>query len=304
MSVRFKPAPGLPTAGIRIARKNLRRTLIDAVNRTDQIRWGMACVSAAKLDDGKMRVWLDGQPTVDCDLLIVADGANSKLRASLRPGDTLQYAGAMQMGGDAVFPQGLPRPLDTNWGLQISEGSGVCCFYSAVDKSSAVWALSIREPHPRPALDKDSPDQHRAILEETLKLGHEFGDRFKTIVGATDPKTVFCIPARDKKPFLHDPALGSVVFIGDSNHAVSPFAGYGASLAMKDGWDLASSLCQSGSVAEAVVAYDAISVSRAAKVLNSSHWRIDMGHSSGLKFLWFKVIITFGGFMLWLLGKS
>jgi 2-polyprenyl-6-methoxyphenol hydroxylase-like FAD-dependent oxidoreductase len=80
----FEPAPGLPTSGIRIARKNLRKVLTDAVGR-EQIIWNTACVDAEKLPNGKMLVKLsEGQTesTAECDLLIIADGASSKLRAS------------------------------------------------------------------------------------------------------------------------------------------------------------------------------------------------------------------------------
>lgn len=305
MSVRLKPAAGLPTAGIRIARKNLRRTLIDAAvgDQPDAIRWGVACTAAERLEGGRVRVRLADESTVDCDFLVVADGANSKLRASIRPGDTLQHAGAIQIGGNGLFPGGIPKPVDDNWGLQLS-GQGVCCFFSPVDDKTVVWALSIREAEGRPPLDRGSPEKVQALMDEALQLGHMFGEPFKTIIEATDPSTALCIPARDRQPFAHDADGGSVVFIGDSNHAVSPFAGYGANLALKDGWDLATKLCGSSSLAEAVAAYDSVSVPRAAKVLKSSRWRIDMGHSTGLKFRFFRLFVTFGGFMLWLVGKS
>ncbi|ODQ70252.1 hypothetical protein LIPSTDRAFT_107393 [Lipomyces starkeyi NRRL Y-11557] len=49
----------------------------------------------------------------------------------------------------------------------------------------------------------------------------------------------------DKEAFPHTGGNQnhvSVVFIGDSNHAVSPSAGNGANMALKDGWSLQSNL--------------------------------------------------------------
>ncbi|KAL2196682.1 hypothetical protein P885DRAFT_36866 [Corynascus similis CBS 632.67] len=309
LSVRLRPASGLPTAGIRIARKHLRQTLLEAV--ADEIQWGKACVSATKLESGKMLVQVAAsngsqETTVECDLLVVADGASSKIRAALRPDDVLQYAGAVQIAGIAHFPEGIPTPLNDNWGQQVSGGHGVSCFYSPVDQHKVVWALSFREPTPRQAISAPASEQiARSLLNEVLARGHMLGQLFRTIVGsATDPKGVFCLPARDKKPFHHNMELGPVVFIGDSNHAVSPFAGYGASLALKDGWDLAEKLTTATSIADAIRKYDALSVPRAAKILKTSRSRIRWGHSTGLMFFLWRGFMKTLGYLLRFTGRS
>lgn len=270
MSVRPRPAKGLPTAVIRIARKHARQVLLQAV--TDEVRWGVAWVSATRLENGRVLVRVAGenhdlgpdQSAVECDLLVVADGANSKIRAGLRPHDGLEYAGAVQIGGVAHFPDGIPAPVNENWGLQISGGRGVCCFYSPVDSYGVVWGLSFLESDPRPRRrDLDSAEAIRPVMEEARTNGSMLGQLFHTVVDATaDPAGVFSFPARDKKPFSHDPDGTPIIFIGDSNHAVSPFAGYGASLALKDGWDLAQSLVSATGFKDAVQRYDAVSVSR------------------------------------------
>ncbi len=310
MSVRMPPAKGLPTAVIRIARKHVRQVLLEGV--TDEVRWGVACVSARRAESGKVVVQLSGeglspeQSTIECDLLVVADGGNSKIRTSLRPSDGLEYAGAVQIGGIAHFPQGIPAPVNDNWGLQISGGRGVCCFYSPVDEHGVVWALSFLEADPRAKLGKlNSVEEIRPVLEEARKRGHMLGPLFHTMVDATtDPAGVFCFPARDKKPFSHDLGEAPIVFIGDSNHAVSPFAGYGASLALKDGWDLAQALVSTSSVEDAVRNYDGISVPRAKKVLASSRWRIKYGHSTGFVYFMFRTLLTVGGYLLWAMGRG
>jgi len=310
MSVRFRPAKGLPSSGIRVARKDLRHTLLAAV--VDEIRWGTACVSAAKTEDGRVSIQLAGanvrpdESTLQCDFLVVADGASSKIRASLRPDDVLQFAGAIQMVGIASFPDGNPPQLRDNWGMQISRGDGVSCFYSPADRNNVLWSLSFLERDERPRKEYNSQQEMQALLEEARERGAKpLGPQFKAFVDATEnPKDVACLSARDKKPIRHDPDEAAIVFIGDSNHAVSPFAGYGASLALKDGWDLSQALVSSSTAKEAIQKYDAISFPRASKVLDSSRWRIKYGHSTGLRYLFFRAILTLGGYMLWLTGRG
>src|SRR6266699_1055777 len=111
MTMRQKPREGLPSSGIRIARKDLRSILVEAGEATGTIAWGVSCTSAERLENGRIRVQLSGQAgsketSAECDLLIAADGAHSKIRAGLRPADTLEYAGAVQLGGSAKFPNG------------------------------------------------------------------------------------------------------------------------------------------------------------------------------------------------------
>lgn len=287
LTQKHEPAPGLPASGIRIARKKLRQVLTDVVGR-ERVIWNTTCVDAERLHNGRMLVKLSGShlsendSTAECDLLIIADGASSKLRASLRPNDTLQYTGIMQKGGLAIFPNGIPKPVDEKWGLIVSSGKGVACFLSPYDETSVSWGLSYRAPTIEEPLRISSIEEAQSVIEECKELGNEFVEPFQSILDATDPKSVSRLAARDKQPFGHDLSLGPAIFIGDSNHAITPFSGYGASLAMKDGWDLATHLCGSQSLEEAVKAYDAISIPRATKMLKESRQRIDMSHVTGL----------------------
>ncbi len=309
LSIRPTPYGDLPSASMRIARRDLRRILLENAEKTPAtIHWGVSCKAVQQLGDGRTRVTVasaagDGVIEHECDLLIAADGSHSKVRASLRPDDNLKYAGAVQMGGNGYFPDGLPSPLDENWGLMLS-GTGCCCFFSAVDKEHVVWALSIREEEQRQGLSRGlSPEAFAALQKEALEIAKSFGEPFSTIVEATDPSTAFVFPACDKVPFYHDKSLTGVVFIGDSNHAVSPFAGNGANLAMKDGWDLAEKLCQSKGLEQAVVAYDRVSVPRAKSTLKTSHTRIELGHCTGVKYTIFRTGLAAGRFFKSILGE-
>ena len=229
---------GLPVGGLRIARRRLRDVMIDAVEAGDVVHWNIACTGVTRLDDGRVQLQLSNGGTDQCDLLIAADGASSKLRACLRPEDKLSFAGPVFLGGTARFLDGpTPKPVDQDWGPVLG-GEGKGLFVSPVDKTSALWGLSYLASEPRePMKQPMSKEESDKICQEALQLGSCFQEPFQTLVRATDPTTTMVFNAMDKQPFANVGAgyrddKSPAVFIGDSNHAVSPFAGNGANLAM------------------------------------------------------------------------
>ncbi|KAK4192140.1 hypothetical protein QBC35DRAFT_241713 [Podospora australis] len=307
MSTKPKPWGNLPAANVRIQRSDLRQILL---NRAEQgnakFHWGVECTAVKRLDDGRIRVVAEDEfrttTAHDCDFLVVADGAESKIRSVLRPKDGLQYAGAIQIGGKARFPGGIPHPIEDNWGLMLS-GQGVCCYFAAVDGETVIWALSQQRPDPHTRSNLASPDQFLTLKQEALRLGHMFAEPFRTIVESTSPTSTFVAPAMEKPPFRHDSKeLDGIVFIGDANHAVSAFAGNGANMALKDGWDLAENLCGGLSMRDAIAAYDRLGFARAAEALKTSHQRIDFGHCTSVKDSLFRAGLATGRWLMRLRG--
>lgn len=304
------PLHGLPTASVRITRKNLRRVLGNATEgwQHSSVEWDSQCLSVARLDSGRLSVRIRQKRgetthtfTRECDLLVAADGASSKLRACLRPADGLNYTGATLRGGLSELKGGLPEPIRKDWGFVVS-GSGVVGFVSPVDDHTVIWAVGTQEPGPLPELDRTSKQDVEAVISRGGQLGSQFEEPFQTIVSQTDPQTVMCISARDKLPFRHDQGAIKdlpVVFIGDSNHALSPFAGFGANLALSDAWDLAEQLCLRGSLPEAVAGYDELSEPRARKVAESARRSLRAGLSTGWRYWLFSFMLWIGSWVRW-----
>ncbi|UKZ75750.1 hypothetical protein TrVFT333_003443 [Trichoderma virens FT-333] len=305
-----KPVSGIPSTSIRISRKDIRQVLQNSFCLDDYctIRWESQCVSATQLSDGRLRVRVihgngDSESEHDCDLLIAADGANSKLRQSLRPDDTLIYNGAVLRGGIATFQESLPQQLSEDWGFVVSR-TGVSAFFSPIDKHRILWTVGQKENHV-PRLDHGSQTEVQAVIDKSLELGSHIPEPFPSIVKQTDPKTVLLLNSRDKMPFYHDDiAKIPAIFLGDSNHALSPFAGIGANLALVDGWDMANQLCSQNSLEEAVKAYDDLSVTRATRHVKRSRGMIKAAHDTGLRYYLFWCMLFVGKFVRWVLFKT
>ncbi|KAL1855066.1 3'-5' RNA exonuclease complex component [Paecilomyces lecythidis] len=299
----------LPATSMRIRRDALRQVMIDALEALlpeGSIHWETTCTkvepqpSKVKVTVGRNNAVDSSDVEKECDILIVADGAGSKIRTQLRPEDRLSFRGIVCLAGVARFPEGeVPKPMDRNWGGVLGAGP-LGLFVSPVDARSALWNLSYRADQPRQRLSAPlSDDQANELLHEALDRAKPFKEPTQTLIKATDPATMAVYNAMDKQPFSHD-ANSKVIFIGDSNHAMSPFAGNGANMALMDAWDLALQLSKSMPTSSsssldlgpALKAYDEMSIPRSSKAINRSHWSISVLHSAGITFWAYKIFFA------------
>lgn len=301
---------GLPVQCMRIKRTELRRALLKAAAKHAKIEWGVTCteLTAATRPGDKTRLHLSNGQEDLCDFVVVADGANSKLHSSVEPsscrGSRFKGDGIVLINGVASFPGGPPDPIARDWGI-IPSGHGVALFASPMDRNCANWSLSYRTKRPRAEQRQPmSAGAAKALLLEASELGACFHERFRTLLDHTDLETLSVMNARDRIPFphgSHNNVPDGVVFIGDSNHAVTPFAGNGANMALRDGFDLAKCLCSNNTVQGALAAYDALSMPRAKRSVRRSATTIAVVHSTGLTWWFYRsLILIFAGLMeLW-----
>ncbi|KAF2104744.1 FAD/NAD(P)-binding domain-containing protein [Rhizodiscina lignyota] len=301
VEIRLEKPRDLPASGMRIARWQLRRVLTESVAAHTEIVWGVACLEVLPSSDTKIRVRLSDGKEEDCDFLVAADGASSKLRASVRPADILHFAGAVSIGASSRFPGAPPVPVNEDWGMVFNR-TGTALFVSPVDDRSALWNLSYIADSPRdPQRQPLSPEQTAQILQEAKERGKSFKEPFQTLVDNTDVSTLNIFNANDKQPFPHGKQNGvpnGIVFIGDSNHAVSPFAGNGANMALMDAFDLAECLCGQPSIEQAVNVYDKRSMPRCSATVKMSHFTIGLVHSTGLRGLFYRAMLGLAGVIL------
>jgi 2-polyprenyl-6-methoxyphenol hydroxylase-like FAD-dependent oxidoreductase len=267
----------VPVSGLRIQRSNLRRVLIQA---SGNIEWNCGIESVEEGGETVRIATTDGRQH-ECDLLIAADGASSKIRTILRPDDKLNYLGLRTIIAESNFgAESPPNPVASNWGL-LPDGHGSSAFCSMVDEHNCLWSITYQE---KELLDTKLPPHSKDEAAEILQLATNqsvyFSRTLVSIQEKTDPQTLLVLNNRDKQPFNHASDT-KVLYIGDSNHAVSPFSGSGANLALGDGLDLAEALCTTASIAEAVRIYDAKAVPRSRQIINASHYLIAVISATG-----------------------
>ncbi|KAH7085510.1 hypothetical protein BKA63DRAFT_574727 [Paraphoma chrysanthemicola] len=243
---------------IRLVRHVLRDTLLDSVPAHIRIHWERGCSSAQVLEGGRMRIDLNDGSSDECDLLIAADGANSKIRSVLLPEEILNYTGANCIMGTSRFPSGKPGILREKWGMSIS-GCGVPFLTFPIDQTTGVWALTYRAGQPRERIRGDEAVGHKdEILAEVRERGNMLHEPFNQFVEATDPLTLQVFSAMHKYPINHTQKLphANVILIGDANHPMSPFSGNGANMALLDAVVLAQQLSTCSSLRTAVETFD------------------------------------------------
>ncbi|KXL48759.1 hypothetical protein M433DRAFT_176511 [Acidomyces richmondensis BFW] len=135
-------------------------------------------------------------------------------------------------------------------------GNGAGLFMSPVDTTKALWSLRYRtfELH---HISREEPNGE-LIRSEVLEHGSIFAELFATLLPTSISSSIKVYNVMDKQPFVWPPSNigGQIVFIGDLNHAVTPFTGYGANLALMDDWDLADQFCRSNSVYYAITRFN------------------------------------------------
>ena len=291
------PNDGFPPNGIRLVRHVMRQILMDGLPAETKVYWEKGCESAHALDDGRVQVRLSNGSTEECDLLIAADGANSNIRSCLLPHDTLDFAGAICFLGTSRFLSGKPDLLKDKWGINIS-GEGIPFLTFPVDSTTGVWALSYRTDQPRLRIRGNEAVRRKAeILDEVRQRGKMFHEPFNQFIEATDPLTLQVFSARHKSPIQHSQKLpkANVVFIGDANHAMSPFSGNGANMALMDAVELAKQLSSCASIRTAIDNFDAESAPRSQKAIDRSLWIIRFLHSEGITFWLFRALLAVVG---------
>lgn len=288
--------------GMRIRRNALQTVLADAVSQLPNvsIEWAKTIVGVERditSSKDNLMVNLGDGTTKTCTIFIAADGSSSKVRSLIRSDlqPQLNFVETVILSANAKFSSidDIPAPLQRNWGMCVA-WNGICLFLSPVDKTATLWSISYKSPIQRQRLVQPlSESTIKDLLNEARQLGKHAGPILETLIAATDPASLTVINCLDRPPFVHDIAKhGNVIFIGDANHAVSPFAGNGANMALMDSWDLAKSIVENVSdgrdLSAAVGDFEKIMVPRCEAVLKDSHRNIDVGHASGIKgwFYW------------------
>ena len=100
--------------------------------------------------------------------------------------------------------------------------------------------------------------QLHAIVTDAVRTWHP---RVRDIVAACDPATMFALPLRTSVPIEPWPTT-TITLLGDAIHAMSPAAGAGACVALRDASRLTTALSNTDDLLDALRDYESAMVKR------------------------------------------
>jgi 2-polyprenyl-6-methoxyphenol hydroxylase-like FAD-dependent oxidoreductase len=253
-----------------ISRIALRAALLTGLD--DVVELGVEFTGYTLLPDGRVRAEFADGPTRDCDLLVGADGSNSRVRRQLLPGtDRLDIGVTAIAGKHHLTPEAralLPAEVTAGATMILPPAPGFLF--------TAMWLGDGRRTDGPPAdllVDPQadyvfwayadaaarmpSPEETDGVVLRTAVRERIAGwaPGLEALVAGSDPATVNAIRVRSAAPVAALPG-GPVTLLGDAIHSMTPMAGIGANTALRDAATLATALSGGADLYEAVARYE------------------------------------------------
>lgn len=227
-----------------ISRGDLRDALLHGTEPA--VHWGRTFTRYELRDDG-VRAFFDDGTHADGDLLVGADGSNSRVRHQRLPGLQRQDLGIVNIAGRAPLagPLAAALPADLVDGginnvVPARSGWMFSSTWAGGDGATryVVWAWAAAETsYPRGVRDLDGTQLKRLV---TARI-EDWAAPLRALVAATDPSTITTVPLRSM-PQLPDWTPARVTLLGDAIHNMTPMAGIGANTALRDAGELRRAL--------------------------------------------------------------
>ncbi|KAI0819353.1 monooxygenase FAD-binding protein [Trametes gibbosa] len=219
-----------------IDRRVLCQILLDAVPQ-DAIKWGHALLSIIPLEDGQHELtFANGLATVT-DFVVGADGAHSRIRPLLSPAVPLYHG----VTGAEISLTPSVTALPDNRDIKEAIGQGTCLLAQdgkiVTLQRNGDGRIRVYAWHRGP-LDWTLPSDPKEAKNVLLDLYSDWAPWVRKVIEQCDEKAIYPRPLFHLvvgHRWQHKPGI---TIIGDAAHLMSPFAGAGANLAMRDALDL------------------------------------------------------------------
>ncbi|BBH66999.1 salicylate hydroxylase [Actinoplanes sp. OR16] len=223
---RVRAGTGPAPAGVHL--EDLYDALIAGLGDGVEIRTGFEVTTV--VCGGQRPAVGDGRTVIEADLVVGADGIDSRVRAAVAP--EAVAAGAGLAAWQAVIPAfRVPELPGFAGGETLGSGYRFVAIPLGPSARGGVYWVATAAGAPRP----ESPATQLALLRRWFKGWHE---PIGALLAATRPEELIPQGVRELRPlpraygFRSGP--GGVVLIGDAAHAMPHHLGQGACLAFED----------------------------------------------------------------------
>ena len=253
-----------------VSRITLRQVLLSGLE--DVVAFGKTFTHYEESLSGRVIAHFDDGTTAEGDVLVAADGGGSRVRRQFLPGAQRIDTGVVGIAGKVFLDDTSRRRLSPELlqGLNLVSAKGGLALFVALQelgsetvgvfggnddsaessahfdntKSYLMWALGAQRATFGLDGDVDSFDgaSLRAIA---LKAMDNWDERLKSLVRLAHADTINAIVIRSSVPVAPWPTR-RITLLGDAIHAMTPYRGIGANVALKD----AMRLCRALTAAE------------------------------------------------------
>ena len=267
--------------GLGLTRGALFGLLRDAYGDADRIHTGV-CIEAVTADGTSLRD-RDGRVHGPFDLIVVADGAHSRLREQLP---------AAQRRRETLYPWGamwclLPK---RDW----PHGGELRQRYAGAREMIGLLPVGKRVDHegewltfffslPGEQVDAFDAEALRRLRQRVHELWPEAA---VLLEGIDTPAQLH--RARYRDVVLRHPVHGRLVFLGDAAHAMSPQLGQGVNMALLDAEALADALNECATLGDALNDYAKRRRSHLAVYQRASRWLTPLFQSQRDGLAWWR----------------
>lgn len=267
-----KPAEDFGNENFRpeIDRYPLRNILLESL-QPETVVWDSHFMSMKAQNEGWLLQFRNGLSAY-ADIVIAADGANSKIRPYLTDIKAF-YTGITMLEGNVPNPEKAAPHIfallnggklmafgNTKNVLMGLKGTGELTYYVSF-KTEENWAVNS-------ALDFSDKTQLLAWFKKAYaEWSPIWYELFENAATPFIPRPIYCIPLDQTWK-----ALPNVTMLGDAAHVMPPFAGEGANMAMLDALELSEYLTsdQYVTLQEAISVYEITMRKRAARAAQQS----------------------------------